>query len=1006
MTLLACFSFASCKKGKNPPTSITIPVDNIYLNVGETETITAIFYPTDASKDVKWTSTNAGIAEVNQGTIHGVSVGVVEITVSSVKAPEVKDSIVVVVSDELQADEYPVVYDTKGGTLATGTISSYFTKDGLPFLPIPKKEGFRFIGWYEGDTLVTEIEVGKTEIVFLEAHYEALLYPTELEIINLKHDFYIGETYTLQVRSNKENDTSFTFTSSNPGVASIDQNGVLTCITKGQTNITITSTVNPNTKLNVTFRVYNIPESLEIRSLHNTIFLNKQLQLKVVGLPSVSLLAVNWESSNPSVASIDAYGVVTGISTGETTITATSVVNPNATAEFTIQILEEPTSIDVSGIPSDEIYISDTLDLSATVYPNSANQEVNWVTSDETIATVDQNGHVEVLDRGIVYITVSSKIKPELFYVIELTCLHPLLEEQESDVKYIITAPGSDAATSICINYHAKNTKTYIEYTVASNPTFEDALTFNPTGVYFEEMDPDLAGTFEERNVFSAEISGLTPNTSYIYRINQGDGTYSEVYSFTTAKGGDEDFSFLWLSDVHYHNLPNESDTPVIGPEISEQTIAAAKEKFPDLAFLLETGDTVDTGGNSAIWDNLYEKRLSHSFLPSIGVPGNHEYYIHGTGQWDNRFFAAYNALPKNGPEGKIGSSCYFVYNDVLFLMIDNVKRSNYDEQIAWIEHTLQTVEAKLVIASMHMPIQSESESNRQDRDETMMTLFEKYGVDLVLTGHYHSDSETRNYYQGALSSDPLLGVNYMIAAGGGVKASGDNDPAAFAKGYIVNVVGTTITVTYINAKGQVLSTRVFESKKYESSVESDNNDISNSLTYTLNKEKNTLTFNWSKLAYGNVEKITFEETLRHSASREVLIITPSYTNTTFTNINDYYDFVYEVVIHFKDGTTSKHTFKISRNTDLNLKTFAVQRTSAILSFDAANQKLQYTIKCYDIYVNGQKIDSVTYLQGMTPVTNYTFTNLITKTNYTVQLVALDYSGNIMFTNEIQFVTK
>ena len=51
--------------------------------------------------------------------------------------------------------DYTITYDTDGGTLSTGEPSTY-TKDGVSaLLPIPTKEGYRFVGWYLGEDTAT-----------------------------------------------------------------------------------------------------------------------------------------------------------------------------------------------------------------------------------------------------------------------------------------------------------------------------------------------------------------------------------------------------------------------------------------------------------------------------------------------------------------------------------------------------------------------------------------------------------------------------------------------------------------------------------------------------------------------------------------------------------------------------------------------------------------------------------------------------------------------------------
>lgn len=80
----------------------------------------------------------------------------------------------------------------------------------------------------------------------------------------------------------------------------------------------------------------------------------------------------------------------------------------------TLYAVWEKMIINVTGITLDlssaAIYRGETLSLKATVYPeNATDKSVRWSSSDENIATVDENGKVTALTSGIVTITATTK---------------------------------------------------------------------------------------------------------------------------------------------------------------------------------------------------------------------------------------------------------------------------------------------------------------------------------------------------------------------------------------------------------------------------------------------------------------------------------------------------------------------------------------------------------------------------------------------------------------------
>ena len=123
--------------------------------------------------------------------------------------------------------------------------------------------------------------------------------------------------------------------------------------------------------------------------------------------------ALVYSSSDEDVATVDATGLVKGISAGTVSITATSVAASSVTATATITVESGVTSVSVS--PSTKtVTAGTTAQLSATVVTNGlVTDAVVWTSADETKATVDQNGLVTTADSftsGTVRITATSVI--------------------------------------------------------------------------------------------------------------------------------------------------------------------------------------------------------------------------------------------------------------------------------------------------------------------------------------------------------------------------------------------------------------------------------------------------------------------------------------------------------------------------------------------------------------------------------------------------------------------
>ena len=119
--------------------------------------------------------------------------------------------------------------------------------------------------------------------------------------------------------------------------------------------------------------------------------------------------AVVWSSSNGAVASVDNAGKVTAAAEGTTTIT---VITAEGSKSATCEVTVNPKT--VTGVSLDKTTLSlvtgDSETLTATVTPvDAANENVTWSSSDATVATVDGDGKITAIAKGVVTITVTTE---------------------------------------------------------------------------------------------------------------------------------------------------------------------------------------------------------------------------------------------------------------------------------------------------------------------------------------------------------------------------------------------------------------------------------------------------------------------------------------------------------------------------------------------------------------------------------------------------------------------
>ena len=115
---------------------------------------------------------------------------------------------------------------------------------------------------------------------------------------------------------------------------------------------------------------------------------------------------VTWSSSNDATATVDKNGLVTTHEVGTVTIKATLKSDPAISSSVTIVVNPIKVSkITVNGYGKDYLVKDDTVTLTTTVEPgDAANKSIVWSSSNEEVATVDQNGKVTAVGQGTVSI--------------------------------------------------------------------------------------------------------------------------------------------------------------------------------------------------------------------------------------------------------------------------------------------------------------------------------------------------------------------------------------------------------------------------------------------------------------------------------------------------------------------------------------------------------------------------------------------------------------------------
>ena len=239
--------------------------------------------------------------------------------------------------------------------------------------------------------------------------------PTEITLDKASAALTVGDETTLTATVLPENTTNkaVTWESDNESVATVDVNGKVIAVGVGDATITTASVADPTKTATCTVSVAsNIvkPESITLNKSSVELNVRDEVTLMATVLPeNTTDKAVTWVSGNESVATVDASGKVTAVGAGTATITTTSNADGTVKATCTVTVTEvAPTDISLSE-SSVALKTGDVKNLTATLSPaNTTNQTVNWLSSDESVAMVDESGKVTAVGAGTAIITAAS----------------------------------------------------------------------------------------------------------------------------------------------------------------------------------------------------------------------------------------------------------------------------------------------------------------------------------------------------------------------------------------------------------------------------------------------------------------------------------------------------------------------------------------------------------------------------------------------------------------------
>lgn len=458
--------------------------------------------------------------------------------------------------------------------------------------------------------------------------------------------------------------------------------------------------------------------------------------------------SLTWTIDDPTVATIDDHGMVTGVGVGTTIARATSV--DGGFTDNAVVVVEEKLPV----IYPNEVLAADTL------YKQADYTVPSWIPFliAKEAARVDSFQATDAEKAAIagkleaMYAAAAQLVGKEEPY----NMVANINGDPHTRMAFAwFTNEGiTDGMVQILpmANATAADFEGSNVISVTATPTTTKALRYAvSTSGILKAAALDTKTSFKYVS-HKAIAENLTPGTAYSWRVGCA-GHWSEIGHFRTQDAEQGEFSFIYMSDSHIQNQEYV--------DYAHRCATTAAATVPEARFCLFPGDFVETGTTSNSeweWERWFEESIKPVIMqmPMVVTDGNHDdsgnlnYTYHFN--TDN----AFNLTAQTKPQFD-GITYSFMYGDVLFMVYSlqdwwkasgssaSARRSTYlstDVRNWFYDQVEAHPEAKYRVTLSHKNIFSGSGHSVDDEipmfRDIMLPIFADCQIDLAIQGHDH----------------------------------------------------------------------------------------------------------------------------------------------------------------------------------------------------------------------------------------------------------------------------
>ena len=262
----------------------------------------------------------------------------------------------------------------------------------------------------------------ENETIYKICHVLVKVPVKDIDVSSDKDTIY--ETLNAQIQAVVSNedatDKTLTYTSSNPEVAVVDENGKVTAVKAGEAEITIHANGARNVEKKIAICVKpvvaNAAWNAESEQI-SVVEVNSETQLGYVITPAEADATAVYSSDNEEIAAVSETGLVTAKKNGKATIKLAITDGTGNVKNLQKEITVKTSVTDINvRVAEKMLYVDDseeqkqTFHIICDVLPETAsNTKVTYASDNEAVATVSESGLVTAVGEGTAVITVTSE---------------------------------------------------------------------------------------------------------------------------------------------------------------------------------------------------------------------------------------------------------------------------------------------------------------------------------------------------------------------------------------------------------------------------------------------------------------------------------------------------------------------------------------------------------------------------------------------------------------------